>query len=295
MPNESHVWSSRYEAKAIKGHICVACHVVRRYGQEWGSGKDCGWENVHSACSISTDPIAEHEWTAFVKPSGIVRFCQECYEPQGWGRKFGSSKGPAYEQVLELCSAVDLDKKTYADIITAEAPEYVHPLAPLDPESMVRDERHHNLATQFTGKDFVKKFSDFQNVDVAAIDEALTHPSASVNGCNFLRLALLGDAVLDLVVVQYLYHTNPNADNGEMTILKGKAVSNRVLAKIAAPYLRYIRTKSTFDYDSKTCADAMEALIGAYYKSNGFSATADLCADLGLLEAVKTCNGRSKH
>ncbi|CAG8505437.1 6855_t:CDS:2, partial [Cetraspora pellucida] len=65
------------------------------------------------------------------------------------------------------------------------------------------------------------------------IVEALTHASLpnSVTPC-YQRLEFLGDAVLDFMVVKYLFEKYPDGEPGIMTDLKDAAVNNQVLGAI---------------------------------------------------------------
>jgi ribonuclease-3 len=72
----------------------------------------------------------------------------------------------------------------------------------------------------------------FQNVSL--LESALTHSSAANSRRESNeRLEFLGDAVLDLVVCQYLYERLPHALEGELTKIKSAVVSRRVCARVA--------------------------------------------------------------
>lgn len=47
------------------------------------------------------------------------------------------------------------------------------------------------------------------------------------------RLEFLGDAILDLLVVEYLYKNYDTPDEGTLTLLKQAGVSNKSLGLIA--------------------------------------------------------------
>lgn len=94
------------------------------------------------------------------------------------------------------------------------------------------------------------------------------------------RLEFLGDAVLELVVTEYLYHSFPNPE-GELTNLRASLVNAKTLAEIALglnfdAYLLLSRGEAK-DSSSKArhtiLANAIEAFIGALYLDQGFETT----------------------
>jgi len=93
------------------------------------------------------------------------------------------------------------------------------------------------------------------------------------------RLEFLGDAVLELVVTEELYNQFPNPE-GDLTNLRASLVNARTLANVALglnfdSYLLLSRGESK-DTNSKArhsiLANAVEALIGALYLDQGFTA-----------------------
>lgn len=90
------------------------------------------------------------------------------------------------------------------------------------------------------------------------------------------RLELLGDAVLDLVVVEFLYQRFPDKEEGELTSMKSLVVSRRILARIAKALglgnyilLSESEEKSGGRKRASINSDAMEAIIGAIYLDGG--------------------------
>lgn len=93
------------------------------------------------------------------------------------------------------------------------------------------------------------------------------------------RLEFLGDAVLELVVTEYLYRTYPNPE-GELTNWRAALVNSQMLAVAAhafeiETYLLLSRGESK-DENSKSrnsiLANAFEAIIGSLYLDQGFEA-----------------------
>ncbi len=90
------------------------------------------------------------------------------------------------------------------------------------------------------------------------------------------RLELLGDAVLGLVVVEFLYQRYPEKEEGELTSMKSLIVSRRILARVARA-LRLGQFILLSDSEEKSGgrsrasinSDALEAIIGAIYLDGG--------------------------
>jgi ribonuclease-3 len=110
------------------------------------------------------------------------------------------------------------------------------------------------------------------------------HPSFK-HGHNE-RLEFLGDAVLELVVTEYLYRNFPNPE-GEMTNWRAALVNAVMLADIAKDleleqYL-YLSHGESKDTASKArmyiLANVMESLIGAIYLDLGMEAATKMIAD----------------
>ena len=88
------------------------------------------------------------------------------------------------------------------------------------------------------------------------------------------RLEYLGDAVLGLIVANYLFKLYPYKDEGFLTKIRSKIVSrdslNNLGRKIGIKELINLRKAKTKSYES-VYGDAVEALIGACYLENGFN------------------------
>lgn len=92
------------------------------------------------------------------------------------------------------------------------------------------------------------------------------------------RLEFLGDAVLELVVTEYLYKNFPNPE-GEMTNWRAALVNAVMLAKISSKinlndYVLLSRgeARDTGRARQYILANAMEAVIGAIYLDQGYQA-----------------------
>lgn len=100
--------------------------------------------------------------------------------------------------------------------------------------------------------------------------EAITH--RSVGGENYERLEYLGDAVLDLVIAEYLYFTFPKSREGDLSRIRSYLVREETLAEIANEInlgklviLGQCELKSGGQHRNTILADALEAIIGAIY------------------------------
>ena len=123
----------------------------------------------------------------------------------------------------------------------------------------------------------------FDNKDL--IKEAVVHRSYLNEHPEFMlphneRLEFLGDAVLELVVTEYLYKNYPNPE-GELTNWRAALVNSNMLAEIATEleiesYL-YLSKGEAKDKNTKArkyiLANAMEAVIGAIYLDKGYQAS----------------------
>lgn len=94
---------------------------------------------------------------------------------------------------------------------------------------------------------------------------------------SYERLELLGDAVLNLVVCDHLYHRYPEAPEGELAKLRARIVSEPWLVKIGQTLDlgRYIRLgkgeeKAGGRARPALLADVLEAVLGAVYVDAGF-------------------------
>ncbi len=93
------------------------------------------------------------------------------------------------------------------------------------------------------------------------------------------RLEFLGDAVLDLVVSQYLMEAMPSVREGELTRIRAEVVSLPSLARLAWSLdigsdllLGKGEERSGGRNKSSLLADTLEALFGAIFTDGGFEA-----------------------
>jgi ribonuclease-3 len=123
-------------------------------------------------------------------------------------------------------------------------------------------------------------------VDPGLIELALTHRSYAYENGGIPtneRLEFLGDSVLGLVVTETLFHRYPDLPEGQLAKLRAAVVNSRALASIGRTlevgrHLRLGRGEQTSGGRDKPSivADAVEALIGAYYLDRGIEDTRSL-------------------
>jgi ribonuclease III len=116
------------------------------------------------------------------------------------------------------------------------------------------------------------------------LQQAFSHPSyvrelQQSAAYSNQRLELLGDAVLDLVIAEHLYHRYPEDPEGELTRRKAAMVRRTALAQIAQPLglgelllLGHGEEETGGRQKASLLADALEALIGAIYLAGGWKA-----------------------
>lgn len=114
--------------------------------------------------------------------------------------------------------------------------------------------------------------------------EALTHPTyvnehhLSIN--HYQRLELMGDAVIELIVTEYLFSTYPEFSEGTLTLCRQKIVEEPFLAYLARKinlgnYLflgKGEEKNGARDRNSLLC-DNLESLFGAIYIDLGYKVT----------------------
>lgn len=125
---------------------------------------------------------------------------------------------------------------------------------------------------------------------------ALTHSSYSFERKerirNNQRLEFLGDAVLELVISEFLYNTCTSGTEGELTKLRASIVCEPSLARVArnlglgaALYMGKGEERSGGRERPSILADAFEALLGAVYLDGGLAAAGEF-ALLQLREVI---------
>ena len=117
--------------------------------------------------------------------------------------------------------------------------------------------------------------------DIELLKQATTHRSYLNENRNYKldhneRLEFLGDAVLELIITEYLYGNYPNPE-GELTSWRSALVNGEMLAIVATEigvekYLLMSRGEAKDKGRARQylLANAIEAIIGAIYIDQGY-------------------------
>jgi len=120
----------------------------------------------------------------------------------------------------------------------------------------------------------------FENLDF--LKQALVHRSYLNEHPKFPlghneRLEFLGDAVLEIIVTEYLFHRFPEQPEGQLTNWRASLVNSKMLSQVANEIelekFLFLSKGEASDKNSKArqyiLANAVEALIGAIYLDQG--------------------------
>jgi ribonuclease III len=123
-------------------------------------------------------------------------------------------------------------------------------------------------------------------MDAELVQRAVTHRSFAYENGGLPtneRLEFLGDSVLGLVVTEELFRRHPDLAEGQLAKLRAAVVNSRALAEVARTlgvgrFMRLGRGEEASGGRDKSSilADAVEALIGAYYLDKGVEQTRTL-------------------
>ena len=134
--------------------------------------------------------------------------------------------------------------------------------------------------------------------DKKLLKKALTHCSKSPD--NYERLEYLGDSILDFVVGEYFFK-NTDKQEGELTILRSRFISEQYLAKVFDELeleKEVLVGKSYKGAISKAIkGDVVEALIAGIYLEAGLDKARDFITEklhLENYEKVKDTNFKSQ-
>lgn len=134
------------------------------------------------------------------------------------------------------------------------------------------------------------QFSDFEDKteinfkDKNLLKQAFTHRSyinenAHVSFSHNERLEFLGDAVLELIVTDFLYRKYPSYTEGELTSIRSALVNATIIAEVAAElgmndYLLLSKGEAKDHGKARQyiLANTYEAYIGALYLDQGYGA-----------------------
>src|SRR5882724_1862767 len=122
------------------------------------------------------------------------------------------------------------------------------------------------------------EFSDMTLLERAFIHRSYLNEHPKLGLEHNERIEFLGDAVLELVVTDYLYRTYPNPE-GDLTNWRSALVKTESLAHVAetlgiAQFFKLSRgeTKGNARSHALISANAVEAVIGSLYLDQGYDA-----------------------
>lgn len=127
-------------------------------------------------------------------------------------------------------------------------------------------------------------FRDKELLRRALTHRSYAHEQSLPPGQTYERLEFLGDAVLDVVISEYLYRKHAELDEGDLTRIRSYLVNMNSLAEAARElglggYLYLSRDERADGGEDKSSiiADALEALIGAVYLDRGLKEAEGVC------------------
>ncbi len=132
---------------------------------------------------------------------------------------------------------------------------------------------------------------EYKFKDEKLVLKALKHRSyLTVSGEDRIesneRMELLGDAVLGLIVTDFLYEHYPNEEEGVLTTYRSLLVNRKMLSKIGKAFglgrfvlLNEAEEKSGGRQRDSIMSDLMESIIGAIYLDGGLNAAARFVHD----------------
>jgi len=124
----------------------------------------------------------------------------------------------------------------------------------------------------------------FKNKEL--LEEALTHKSCKKD-FNNERLEFLGDAVLDLVVGEYLFKRFANLPEGDLSKLRASLVNEKGFEKLAKlldlgkfVFISQAEENNNGRKKASILANGFEALMGAIYLESGLEKVKEIVLDL---------------
>jgi len=129
-------------------------------------------------------------------------------------------------------------------------------------------------------------FKDKKLLEQAFIHRSYINESSGNKLSHNERLEFLGDAVLELVVTDYLYNKYQDCDEGELTAYRSALVNAVIIGEVALTlgmndYLLLSKgeAKDIGKARSYILANTYEAYVGAVYLDQGYDVVRDFIAD----------------
>jgi ribonuclease-3 len=131
--------------------------------------------------------------------------------------------------------------------------------------------------------DYCQQQIGYQFRNVELLLEALTHASGATHRlASNERLEFLGDAILGMVICDWLYHEYPEYSEGDLTKIKSAVVSRRTCGTVAK-HLHLERclivgkgVTRNRSYPKSLVSDVFESIVAAIYLDGGLEAVRPL-------------------
>jgi len=143
------------------------------------------------------------------------------------------------------------------------------------------------------------KFSNLNLLELAFTHRSFGNESNAKKHENNERLEFLGDSVLGMATAAYLYEHLMDTPEGELSKIKSTVVSEQSLAPIALKIgidkmliLGKGEEMSGGRHKKAILADAVEAVIGAYYLDSGYKAAEKLVLEFMIPEIEKVLENK---
>ncbi len=129
-------------------------------------------------------------------------------------------------------------------------------------------------------KEIGVKFNDQDLLKQAMVHRSYLNEHPAFKISHNERLEFLGDAVLEIIVTEYLFFSFPETPEGDLTNWRASLVNSNMLSEVAHDIkleeFLYLSKGESKDQNSKArqyiLANAVEALIGAIYIDRGIKA-----------------------
>lgn len=126
------------------------------------------------------------------------------------------------------------------------------------------------------------KFKDKELLRQAFVHRSYINENPEAGLSHNERLEFLGDAVLELIVTDFLYRTYPTYTEGELTSVRSALVNATIISEVAVSegmndflLLSKGEAKDIGKARSYILANTYEAYVGAVYLDQGYDATED--------------------
>jgi len=130
----------------------------------------------------------------------------------------------------------------------------------------------------------LRKIVGFRTLNLRLYEVAFIHRSASFTlpdgqRINNERLEFLGDAVLDMILSDYLFAKFPDASEGFMTKIRSRIVNHEILNQLSVSMgidKILVSNVNSANTTMNLHGDALEALIGAVFVDKGYKRTKNI-------------------